>query len=249
MYGITTPYREERNIYCYFDCITCLSFPADGTHVSKHIAVYVCYNWCITHCICWTIHLLFLNIALFHCTITAATHKYQPTAVHDVSITQPFCASNCAVFSSSVYVCYVWDWVMWPVYWLCWIETWHMWNSVWWILYGLLNWYTLGHCCGQREFTVMNSYHYHNDSQLYYGNTSLWIHCTMNCRDQCCNHITTVTLTTLISMFSILTVQCVHLYNIEFNCDSAGLILHSWVEETGVHNWMKVIVYLYQNSV
>ena len=47
-------------------------------------------------------------------------------------------------------------------------------------------------------------------------------------------------------MLSNLTVQCVHLYNIEFNCDSAGLILHSWVEETEVFTWMKKIVYLFQ---
>ena len=31
--------------------------------------------------------------------------------IHDVSITQSFCAFNCAAFSSCVFVCYMWDWV------------------------------------------------------------------------------------------------------------------------------------------
>ena len=85
-------------------------------------SIYICYKWCITDWICWTIYLLFFNLALFHCTITAATHKYRPTAVHDVSINQPFSASNCAVFSSSVYVCYMWEWEMWPLYTSWWIH-------------------------------------------------------------------------------------------------------------------------------
>jgi len=176
IYDISTPYREERNIYCYIYCITFLWVPKDGPSVSKHVAVYICYKWCITDWICWTIYWLFFNLAMFHFTIKAATHKYQPTAVHDVSITQPFSASNCAVFCSSVYVCYMWDWVMWPVYWLCWIETWQMWKYISWTLCGFFNWNTLGHCCGQSDDTVTNSYHYHNDSQLYYGYTSWWIH-------------------------------------------------------------------------
>ena len=218
--------------------------------MSKHVAVYISVTNGVSQvAFFWMIYWLFFTLAMFHCTIKAATHQYRSTAIHDVSITQPFSASNCAVFSSSVYVCYMWDWVMWPVYWLCWIETWQMWISVHWTLCGLLNWYTIVHCCGQRKFIVLNSYHYHNDSQLYYGYTSWWIHYTMNCRDQCCNHSTTVNLTSLISMFSKWTVQCVHLYNIELNCDSAGLVLHSWVEETEVDNWMKEIVHLLQNSI
>jgi len=249
IYAISTPYREERNIYCYVDCIPLLWVPEDGTSVLKHVAVYICYKWCITDCICWTIYWLFFNLALFNCTITADTHKYQPTAVYDVSFTKPFSASNCAVLRSSVYVFYVWDCVMWPVYWLCWIATWQMWISISWALFGLLNWFTLGHCCGQRKITVMNNYHYHNDSQLYYGYTIWWIHYTMNCPDQCCNDSTTVNLTSLISIFSKWTVQCVHLYNIELNCDSGRLILHGWVEETEVFTWMKNIVYMFQNSI
>jgi len=250
IYGISTPYREEQNIYCYVVYIQLLWWvPKDGPSVSKHVAVYICYKWCITDCIYWTIYWLFFNLALFHCTITAASHKYRPTAVHDVSNSQPFCASNCAVFSSSVYVCYMWDWEMWRVYWLCCIETWQVWISISWMLCGLLKWNTLGYCCGQREVSFMNSYHYHNGSPLYCVYTCWWIHCTMNCPDQCCNHSTTVTLTSLVSMFSKWTVQCVHLHNMQHNCDSAGLILHNWVEDTEVLNRMKKIVYLFQNSI
>jgi hypothetical protein len=41
--------------------------------------------------------------------------------------------------------------------------------------------------------TLGNSSHYHNSSWLYYGYTSSWIQCTMNCSVQLCNHSTTVT--------------------------------------------------------
>ena len=61
------------------------------------------------------IYWLIFNLALFLCTIKFATHIYRSTAVHDVSITNSFCASNCALFNSSVYVCYMWQWVMWRV--------------------------------------------------------------------------------------------------------------------------------------
>ena len=134
LWHITTPYREKRTIY-YVNCILLLWWvPENGTSVSKHVAVYIYIyiycKWCITDCIFWMIYWLFFNLALFHCTIKVATHIYRSTAVHDVSITQSFCAFNCAVFSSSVYVCYMCDWVMWRVYWLCWIEAWQMWISI-----------------------------------------------------------------------------------------------------------------------
>jgi len=114
----------------------------------------------------------------------------------------------------------MWEWVIWQVYWLCWIETGHMWISILWTLCGLFYWNVLCHCAVQREDTLKNSSHYHNGSRLYYGYTSWWIHCTMNCPDQCCNQATTVTLTSLISIFFKWTVQCVHLH---FNSDSKGL--------------------------
>jgi hypothetical protein len=73
------------------------------------------------------IYWLLFNLALFHCTIKVATHKYRPTALHDVSITNPFSAFNCAVFNSSLYVCYMWQWVVWRVYWQCCMEAWPKW--------------------------------------------------------------------------------------------------------------------------
>jgi len=116
-----------------------------------------------------------LNLALFHCTIKVATHKYRSTAVHDVSSTQSFCAFNCAVFSSSVFVCYVWDWVMLRVYWLCWIETWQMWVTILLMLCGLFNWNLLGHCSVQRSDT--NKYMFHCRSEIYF---ILWMYQLMN---------------------------------------------------------------------
>jgi hypothetical protein len=85
--------------------------PEDGTSVLKHVAVYICYKWCITQYIWWMIYWLLFNVALFHFTIKVATHKYRSTTVHDVSITTQFSAFNCAVFNSSLYVCYMWQWV------------------------------------------------------------------------------------------------------------------------------------------
>ena len=102
------------------------------------------------------IYWLFLNLTLFHCTIKVATHIYRSTAVHDVSITQSFCAFNCAVFSSSVYVCYMWDWVMWWVYWLCCVETWQMWVSISQMLFNLCSQNLLGLCSVQRIDTDKN---------------------------------------------------------------------------------------------
>jgi len=173
LWHITTPYREEWNIYCCVGYIRLLWWvPANGTSVSKNVAVYICYKWCITNCICWMIYWLFFNLALFHCTIKVATHKYRSTAVHDVSIAQSFCAFNCAVFSIGVFVCYMWDWEMWRVYWLCWIEAWHMWISISWTLCGLFNCNVLCPSSVQTEDTVTNSSHWHHDSPLYYGYTS-----------------------------------------------------------------------------
>ena len=58
---ISTAYREEWNIYCYVDCIALLWWlPEDGTSVSKHMAVYICYIWCITQYIWWMIRILTL---------------------------------------------------------------------------------------------------------------------------------------------------------------------------------------------
>ena len=50
------------------------------------------------------------------------------------------------MFNSSVYVCYMWEWVMWRVYWLCLIETGQMWISILWTVCALVNWNLLGHC-------------------------------------------------------------------------------------------------------
>ena len=106
LWHISTLYREKWNIHCYVDCIPSLWLvPEDATSVLKHVALYIRYKWCITQYILWTIYWLFFNVALFHCTITVSTHKYRSTAGHGVSITNSFCASNCALFNSSVYVC------------------------------------------------------------------------------------------------------------------------------------------------
>ena len=129
----------------------------------------------------------------------------------------------------------MWEWVMWRVYWLCWMETGHD-------LCGLYE-KLLCHFSLQREDIVNNSSHCHNGSRLCYGYTSWWIHCTMNCSGQCCNHSTTVTLTSLISMFSKWIVHCVHLH---FNSDSTWLHSHSGIEETEVDNWMQKNLYILQ---
>jgi hypothetical protein len=145
------------------------------------------------------------------------------------------------VFSSSVYVCYMWDWVMWRVYWLCCVEIWRMCISISWTLCVFLYWHLLCHCSVHTEDTVTYSYHCHNDSRLYCVYTSCWIHCTMICPDQCCNHSTTVTWTSLISVLPNWTVQCVHLHNVQLISDSMWLHSHSWIEETEVDNWMKIV--------
>ena len=115
--------------------------------------------------------------------------------------------------SAALCVCYMWQCVMWRVYWLCCVETGQMWISVSWAFCGFFKQHLLGHCCGQTKDTVTYSYQCHNDSPLYCVHTGWWIHCTMNCPDQCSNHSTTVTLTALISMLSNWTVQCVPLDN------------------------------------
>jgi len=185
---------------------------------------------------------LFFNLALFHCTITAATHKYRPTFVHDVSITQPFSASNCAVFSSSVYICYMWDWVMWPVYWLCWIETWQMWIYRSWTLCGLLKWNLLGNCSAQRE---------RNCKKLYllaqWQMAIPWLYQRMNTlykelprpMMQPHHHCD---LESLISILSKWTIQCVHVDNVQLNCDSTGLHSHNWIEAIELDIWMQKII-------
>ena len=65
------------------------------------------------------------------------------------------------------------------------------------------------------------------------------MHCTMNSAGHCCNHSTTVTLKSLISMFCKWTVQCVHLHNMQLNSDSPWLHSHNWIEEIEVDNWMQ----------
>ena len=57
------------------------------------------------------------------------------------------------MFNSSVYVCYMWEWVMWRVYWLCWIETGQMWISILWTVCDLVNWNLLYHFSVQTEDT------------------------------------------------------------------------------------------------
>jgi hypothetical protein len=179
------------------------------------------------------IYWLLFKVALFHCTVKVATNKYRSTALHDVSITNPFSAFNCAMFNSSLYVCYMWQWVMWPVYWLCWMENGQMWISILWTLCGLFNWNVLCHCAVQTEDSITNT----NGSRLYNGCTSRRIHCTMNCYVQCFNQATTLTLTSLNVIFSKWNIQSVHLHNIQFNSNSTWLHSQSWIEEIEVDIW------------
>jgi hypothetical protein len=113
---------------------------------------------------------LFLNPNTSKSVIKFATHKYRSTDVNDVSITNLFSAFNCAVFKSSVYVCYMWQWVVWRVYWLCWMETGQMWISILWTLCGLFN---LDLLCyySVRRIDTKNRSRLHNDSLPYDGYT------------------------------------------------------------------------------
>ena len=63
------------------------------------------------------------------------------------------------------------------------------------------------------------------------------------------NAATTVTLISLIWMFSKWTVQCVHFDNTQLNSDSTWLYSHNWMEETEVDIWMQKFVYSLQTCM
>jgi hypothetical protein len=206
--------------------------------MSKHVAVYICYKRCITQYILWMIYWLLFNLALFHCTIKDSTYRYRPTAVHDISITISFSAFNCAVFNSSVYVCYMWQWVVWRVYWLYWMETGQMWISILWTLCGLFNWNLLRNCAVQTEDTLKNISHCLNGIKLFYWCTSSWINYKP------CVNSTAITTTNLISIFSKWTVQSLHLHNLQLTSQSTSLHSLNWIEEFEVDIWMKNCIYI-----
>ena len=74
LWHISAAYWEEMNIYCYVHYISLLWWlREDGTSVSKHVAIYICYKCCITQYILWMIYWLFCNLAVFHCTFGMMT--------------------------------------------------------------------------------------------------------------------------------------------------------------------------------
>jgi hypothetical protein len=190
------------------------------------------------------IYWLLFNFALLHCTIKVATHKYRSTAVHDVSITNSFSAFNCVVFNSTLYVCYMWHWVMWRIFWLCWMETLDIWISITQTLLKLINWDQLRLCSVQSVDTGNNTFNCRNGKYFI-----LWMYQLINTLHnglhrpllQQQHHCL---LETLNAMFSKWTVQSVHLHNIQLNSHSTWLHSHSWIEEFDVDIWMQKL-YIY----
>ena len=66
----------------------------------------------------------------------------------------------------------------------------------------------------------------------------------MHCLGHWCNHSTTVTLKSFMSVFSKWRVQSVHLHDMQLNSDSTWQHSHNWIEEIEVDIWMQAI-YIY----